>query len=342
MLSADYFAEKCFVLENIFIGAEETLFGETQAIHICFNTNKGYFCQLGVTITSILETNKEKNFVFHIFIDERAKDEEERIKKLADKYHQNFYFHIMNMEQFEGFHVLRQNMAHVTYFRLYMPKVMKKFADKYLYIDADMLCLGKLESIEQIDFQGHPVAVVEDLPSTSASQCRNLNLKNNKYFNSGMLWINVMEWERLQITEKSFVYSNNRIKGFVFHDQDILNLVIDGNAVFLPEQYNYLVIMSRELGGIDKTACGNILLCHFAGVVKPWQLCLTKYDKLWRACCNKSLWQCPPDFLQNKQPRNYKKYKLAAQYSRDINEYFQAFKFYWLYAILKIKFVMQK
>ena len=47
-------------------------------------------------------------------------------------------------------------------------------------------------------------------------------------------------------------------------------------------------------------------------------------------------------FLQNKQPHNYKKYKIAARYSQDIDEYFQAFKFYWLYAVLKVKFVMKR
>ena len=34
--------------------------------------------------------------------------------------------------------------------------------------------------------------------------------------------------------------------------------------------------------------------------------------------------------------KNVPKYKIAAGYSKDIAEYFQAFKFYWLYAILKI------
>ena len=65
-----------------------------------------------------------------------------------------------------------------------------------------MLCLGKLESLEQIDFSGHLVAVVEDMPSTSASQFHNLLLKNRKYFNSGMIFVNISEWEKLQITEK--------------------------------------------------------------------------------------------------------------------------------------------
>ena len=100
--------------------------------------------------------------------------------------------------------------------------------------------------------------------------------------------------------------------------------------------------MSRELGGIEKAARKNILLCHFTGVIKPWQLCLTKYDTLWRKCCKKFLWSCPHDFMQNKQPHNYKKYKMAAYYCRDITEYYQAFKLYLLYAILKVKYVLQK
>jgi hypothetical protein len=96
LLSADYFAEKNFVRDTVFIGAKDDCHDEEQILHICFNTNKGYFSQLGVTITSILETNKDKKIVFHIFIDERIRDEEERIRTLSVKYHRDFYFMLWN------------------------------------------------------------------------------------------------------------------------------------------------------------------------------------------------------------------------------------------------------
>lgn len=74
MPETDYFTGKNFVLATVFIGTDDELLNEREAMHICFNTNKNYFCQLGVTITSILYTNKAKKLVFHIFIDERARD----------------------------------------------------------------------------------------------------------------------------------------------------------------------------------------------------------------------------------------------------------------------------
>ena len=41
--------------------------------------------------------------------------------------------------KFSGFPVAREAMSFVSYFRIYMPKLMKKFADRYLYLDADAM-----------------------------------------------------------------------------------------------------------------------------------------------------------------------------------------------------------
>lgn len=48
-----------------------------------------------------------------------------------------------------------------------------------------------------------------------------------KYFNSGIMIIDVEEWRRNSISEKVISFINNNSKDmFVFHDQDALNAIL--------------------------------------------------------------------------------------------------------------------
>lgn len=49
-------------------------------IYVTFNIDDNLFMQMGVTVTSILENNKEKSFYFHIFCDGVSDDNLEKVK----------------------------------------------------------------------------------------------------------------------------------------------------------------------------------------------------------------------------------------------------------------------
>lgn len=337
MVDKAYFEEQNFVKEDIFAGAETEASKTREALHICFNIDKKYFRQMGVMVTSILENNQGKNFVFHTFIDDFPREEMAIIQKMVQKYKQDFWFHVLNADKFSGFPTVREEMSFVAYFRIYMPKVMKKFTDRYLYTDVDMLCLGSLDCLEQIDFQNKPVAVVEDLPQTAESQLRILKMQNNRYFNSGMMYVNIEEWEKREITEKCFAALWQAQEPFFYLDQDALNLAIDGDVVFLPARYNYLPDLSKELWEIEGEEPADLVIYHFIGGRKPWDFCLGDYDRLWRKYCSQSLWECPADPILAREPKNYQKYRHAAKYFSHKGKYYEAAKYLWLYVNLKFK-----
>ena len=330
-----------FVKESIFIEAKDKPDKYPEVMYVCFNINKVYLRQAGVSITSIIENNPNNHFSFHVFTDEVDAEEGNIMRSFAGKYNQDIWFHIMNIKKFADFHILNKNMHYVTYFRIYMPKVMKNFTNRYLYLDADILCFNSLEPFLKIDFQGKPVAVVEDLQETASVQCELLNMQNKKYFNSGMMWVNIEEWEKQKITEKAFSYRNKTPKLFRYHDQDILNLAINGNALFLQQRYNYLPNIYKKLWEIEGKEPENLILYHYIGD-KPWEFCLTKYQKLWHDCCQRSLWRGSYDSFLKKAPKNYKRFRVAAKYFMHIGQYTEALKCLWYYTTLKIKFYIQK
>ena len=113
--------------------------------------------QAGVAITSILVNNPGKDFCFHIFCDGVGDFNLEKMRQTAEKYHTQVIIYYMDMKPFQTFHIKTQHFSRVTYLRSVMPKILKPLTEKYLYMDADMVCTGDITEIENIDLEGYPL-----------------------------------------------------------------------------------------------------------------------------------------------------------------------------------------
>ena len=330
MFEAAYFEESNFIKKKYSYLSDESSNLHDNMMHVCFNLDCKYFHQLGVTVTSVLENNPQFHFVFHVFIDKVDEADITKVRQVVEKYKCDFYIYIMNMEPFSHFHLRNKRYSHVGYFRVYMPKVLRNFTKKYLYIDADMICVNSLQPFVDIDMQGKPIACVSDFPDAVEVRSAFLKLKSGKYFNAGMMWVDVEEWEKQQITEHCFEYIDMDPKCFTAHDQDVLNLVFDGNYVLLPNIFNFM-------GSIGTEAPKDLIIYHFFGRIKPWDICLSEYDKIWRHYCEISFWETIEDPFPPREPKYYSDFKFAGEYYRKNGQYLKALECYWIYSILKIK-----
>lgn len=99
--------------------------------------------------------------------------------------------------------------SRITYGRLYMAKVLKKETDRFLYLDADTMVIRPLTGLFQLDMTGKAMGAVSERPKDAAYRGGYLKLKNGKYFNDGIMIINIPEWEKQGITEKPFLSRRN-------------------------------------------------------------------------------------------------------------------------------------
>lgn len=304
------------------------LTNSTQFINIGLNINADFFMQMGVAITSIFENNKDKSFNIHIFVDAYKKEDLNRVRETAKKYSQNLYVYLIDMKPFEGFHLKMNRFSRVTYLRLIMPKVLKDIADKFIYMDADMICLGNINELFNINLQGKPLAAVSDSPGAVEYRTKFLKMKNGKYFNDGIMLIDINEWEKERITEKAFSYQGADPNKFLGQSQDIINMVVDGNAVFLEHRFN-------QYAGDNLP--NNTIICHFLGRDKPWDMVLYDADKLWRHYLELSFWDNIYDPMPPKTPEHYHNFKRMAEVFRLKGNYTKMFISYFWYSILKIR-----
>jgi len=94
-----------------------------------------------------------------------------------------------------------------------------------------------------------------------------LALANSRYFNSGVLLINLTQWRQTQISELAFNFIKMHSEKILWWDQDALNKVFDGSFLWLDVKWNTLIDLAAKTGEIRP----DTAIIHFTGAMKPWQ-----------------------------------------------------------------------
>lgn len=300
-----------------------------EIIHICYNVNDKFIPVMGASLISVIENNQDVNIVFHIFTDGYSEENERYIKEVAEQFHCVCNLYKLNMKPFQGYHIKVERFSRITYARTVMAKLLHGTAKRFIYIDADAMCIASLKELWNMDLQGYIIAVTPDHPNSNKYRAEYLKLKSGKYFNDGIMLVDVNAWEKYNITPKCFAYQDEPRKRFLGQDQDIMNLVFDGNVYFLPHKYNITA------GGDDYDTEQGVFI-HWTGRRKPWKFVLTEFDRQWRNYNKISPWPTITNIYPIKKPRNYHDFKEWGKYKRSKGDVSGFIWGYFWYAVLKI------
>jgi lipopolysaccharide biosynthesis glycosyltransferase len=146
--------------------------------------------------------------------------------------------------------------------------------ENFIWFDADLLLLPGwdqifAESIED-EHDGTVIYGVEDSALTLQILAKDKNKAYvkaaGKYINSGVLKIRTKKWKELpKEVDWQDMAQNLKKYGFSLVDQDILNYLCADHIKLMPSGFNYIV-------GDGISFQEKILIKHFAGSPKPWQL----------------------------------------------------------------------
>lgn len=313
--------------EQLYKERQEYLYKDPQdqrdSLFIALNINDLFFKPLGAEITSILETNKDLSLEFFVFIDDYSEINKINLQKTAEKYKCNIRFYTMDMSVYQNFHIKVKRFSRVTYIRIVMPWILRHYTKKYLYLDADMICVGSLRQFLDIDLQDKAVGA---LTYHTPERIEFLKMKNGVYFSDGLMWIDIDNWINQEITEKVFSFQGadpNRFKG---QTQDLLNIVLDGNMKPIPNIYHHM----------DKNFDVEGILIHYSGRDKPWEVVLDADDELWRHYLDISFWESMPNPMPPKKSEYYHTFKKLAEVYCEKGNTGKQIECYLWYSLLKI------
>lgn len=305
--------------------------------HIAFCVDNHYCRPMGATIASIIANNPGQHFTFHVLTFDMADVHQVRLKRLEQMYSVSTQLHLLDLASFTQFsHFLGHSHYSLSIFtRLVIPTVLQAQTDRVLYLDADILCVGRLDEIIDMDIGSDIALVVPDAPITTRRRVAALELPHAEYFNAGVLLMNIQPWISNDITAQTLDTLLNSKKELRFNDQDALNIVLNGRVRYISPRWNYLYDLIHDLN-VNKTAMrpvGKAVFIHFAGAVKPWAD-WSGHDacKLFRNYLALSPWSNMP---LDQEPKNTKELRMHSRFLFKQGKPWQSLKWYLNYLLVR-------
>ena len=286
-------------------------------MNIVYSSSDLYSEICGVSMTSLLENNKDVKELNLFIIDNNISDlNKYRLLQTAINYKRTLTF--VNKPELDkitqtNIFVGRWNIG--TFFRLYLSSILPQQVDKVIYLDCDTIVRHSLTDAFDIELGDCSVAGVDDCRSNLYKVDIGLD-PESIYINNGFLLIDLNKW-RNQNTEQEFTsFIHDRNGDCTYMDQAPLNGVLGSKKQIyeLPAKYNsqrvFFDFSFKQLMRLRKPerhlsleeyleATTNPIVVHFTPVfisgTRPWQ----KKDKHpfapeWRHYKDLSLWKDEP------------------------------------------------
>lgn len=231
----------------------------------CFDNN--FNLQALNSINSIINKSKSKNLSFYIIHDSPS-DFADLIEKYLSEYKNIITIFKFDFDSIDFPKITDAHVSKATYFRLFFQKYLPEDIEFVTYVDSDIICMrdperDMIEAIKNIKDSNLPLGAVNDDKGTNNNQIR-LDMKSDKYFNAGVMIINLKEWRaNIQMSKILLLMEELREK-IVWWDQDILNVLIDGDYLELKNEFN------RKTSDFDNTPEKSVIFVHYSGKGKPW------------------------------------------------------------------------
>ena len=278
-------------------------------VHIAFGINNAYARGMGITAFSVLKNNPDLAFHIHIFgsaLDHKSKS---LLLELAVNYPLAITCYVFKESAFAGLPLMGR-YPQAIYYRLFTPYILADVTSKFIYLDADTLCLDSYKELNEMDISTFTLAAVNDTRRARNKLCPQLNLKTGNYFNSGFLYINIPEWLERNTTERIIQTLARPENDFKFPDQDALNIVLEREVLLLPKKYNFVCDIILNKVGKKIFVPEDTILIHYTGKCKPWHLWgMGELTDIYNRYYAQSPWHAIPHDM----PVNYKEMKRYAQ-----------------------------
>ncbi|MDO4787542.1 MAG: glycosyltransferase family 8 protein [Johnsonella sp.] len=282
-------------------------------MNIVYVSNEAYAGYLGVSLYSLYESNKEEeNLEVYIISTGIGKNSRERLFSTAKIFKRKL--HIIDFsdirERFkksgDGGKFDISAMG-----RLFAGELLPQKIKRLIYLDCDTIVLRPLKRLWKKDLRGNLLAAVLE-PTVSEEMREDIGLGRNwKYFNSGVLLIDMERWRREGIKDRILAYYENIRARSIFADQDAINGALAGRIAVLSPEYNFfsnykywkyeeLLRISPYYRIISKqryeSARSHPVIIHFAGEERPWNKgCMNYYKRAYDKYKERSLWKGEPD-----------------------------------------------
>ena len=146
-------------------------------------------------------------------------------------------------------------------------KIAKSYLHQCLYLDTDILCIKDVSNLFKVDLKDKIAYVIKDatsIPKYWDEYCKSIGMKSQKYFNSGVLLIDIDNYLMNDIGIKAIKLASKN--DYKYLDQDVLNILLEGKVIFDNENHNNctMSVQSQQIcldKGLTNVAVSS---CHIS------------------------------------------------------------------------------
>ena len=248
-------------------------------MELLVTVDKNYIPPLQVMLTSLYMNNPGEDVELYLLHSKLQEKELEPLEKQCGRLGYKFFPVKIEDSWFSQAPVTKQYPREM-YYRLLAPCFLPQKLHRILYLDPDILVINSLRPLWETDMKGRLFAAAAHTGKTNlANNINQVRLgTTHKYFNSGVLLINLDQGRKEILPEEIFQYAGEHAKELLLPDQDILNAVFGSRTLELDDYLwnydarNYSTYLLRSGGVCDMDwVMGNTGILHFCGKTKPWQ-----------------------------------------------------------------------
>ena len=258
-------------------------------INIVCAGNRNFIIPMKVMLKSLAVNTRKNVEIFVLNKEWKGDDKIDFIETFSNN--KNISIKFLDMESYECLKHFKttKNIPIESYFRLFLPEVLPDNVEQIIYLDGDISGEGDIEELWNIPIGEHALMAVSEMfyeahyvsSPLALHTFKKLNIpEKSKYFNAGVLKINIKKWKENNIAKRIIDYLIENKDEVLWHDQDGLNAVLWNDWGELPSEWNVMTALFREedFARIDmskETACyimKNPKIIHYTNSKeKPWK-----------------------------------------------------------------------
>lgn len=232
----------------------------------------------GIMLTSLFENNRNKKLDIYILSSDLNKSAQKELLNIASLYGMMITFCFFNKTMLKDC-ILTKNtyITLATYYKLLMAEVLPETIDKVLYLDCDIIVRRSISELYTLEIENYPLAAVDEtLYGDHTSDISRLSYNPvYKYFNAGVLLINLKYWRKYYLTNRFLEYVKNYPERIKYHEQDVLNAVLHDKWLALDYKWNVMSFAYQRDFYATHANMSFIVdpsIIHYTCTPKPWHI----------------------------------------------------------------------
>ena len=249
--------------------------GRDPVVIVC-SASAGYVLPLTVMLASVrAHLSARRHLDIHIIDEDIPEIDKTNLRRSLDLDAVTISWHAADRSQLVGV-PLWGRLPLCVYNKLLVPDVLPDEVHTALWLDSDTLALGDISPLWDEGTGDNTVGAVQDsvIPLVSSdmgvARYRELGLRPDaKYFNTGVMLMNVRRWRKRRISDRALAYLKTYARDVAFVDQEGINAVLSDQWKPLARQWNWRV----SVGGAfrRRSIDADVKIAHFSGNLKPWK-----------------------------------------------------------------------